>query len=133
MKIFAQALEKYLAGPPRVVQAAFADRTGINKSKLSRILSATTPVDRPTLDAILSGVVQANQRSALVAAHIQDLISPVALSYLKGQASNPWTNVEVPQISRKALAALKGLAQSNALPQLERHLIDLATVAGIKL
>jgi transcriptional regulator with XRE-family HTH domain len=128
MKSFPKTLNACLAGPPKLSQAAFADRTGINKSKLSRLLNGKTPVDRSTLDAILSGVVQTDRRSRLVAAYFQDLASPVALSQLAGSPQEPWGSLELPKLSRKGQLALKALLHNEALPAVEKLLIDLAAL-----
>jgi hypothetical protein len=137
MKNFSKELNAYLAGPPRLSQAAFADLTGINKSKLSRVLNGVTPMDRPTLDVLVNGVSDADWRRRLVAAYIYDTASPAALSYLKtgSPVAEPWDNLnlEWPKLSRRGQHAVQGLLKHDNLPAVEKALINMAILAGVPL
>ena len=134
MRNFARALEDYLAGPPKVAQKEFADRCGMDASKLSRILSESVTMDRQTLDAILEAMPSKDYaaRTRLVAAYIRDLVSPGALLHLKSKGgANEWAELEFTRMSPKGQAAFRALMRSDYLPDAEKVLISLADAFGL--
>jgi hypothetical protein len=132
MKHFAEELTALLAGPPRQQQTELADKVGMTKSKMSRILSDRISCDRETLDQILSGFVSRESKTRLVAAYLKDLASPGALALLRGGSGDQWAGVEFNRLSKKGDAALRGLLKSDHLMDFEKIVINLATAFGVE-
>jgi hypothetical protein len=117
------------AGPPRIPQLDFAKAAGIDPSRLSRIIKSGVTTDRDGLDAIIAAVKTRPARVAIVTAYVKDVVSPMTLTLLESEdGKNPWANVDINRFSKKGLAALNALAQSDHLPNVERVLVDLATL-----
>lgn len=133
MKHFAKELGDYLAGPPKQLAKDFADKCGIGKSKMSRILSDTIDIDRQTLDVILDGLPHEHHaaRTRLVAAYIRDLVSPGAMLCLKPKGANEWANLDFSGLSPKGVAALKALLRSDHIGDVEKILMNLAAAFGL--
>ena len=70
------------AQPPRA-QNQFANRAGIHRSKICRLLKGTISSDRDELDKILGGGAGSQSPTILVTAYIRNLASPGALLHLK--------------------------------------------------
>jgi hypothetical protein len=133
MKHFSKELAEYLAGPPRLRAYQFAQKCGMTKSKMSRILSDSIDVSRDTLDAMLDALPQAHAewRTRLVAAYIRDLVSPGAMLCLKSKGTSEWGNLQIAGLSPKGEAALKALVQSDHVRDVEKILINLAVAFGL--
>ena len=133
MKHFSKELTEYLAGPPRMRAYKFAEKCGMPKSKMSRILSDSIDVSRETLDVMLDALPQAHAewRTRLVAAYIRDLVSPGAMLCLKSKGTNEWANLDFAGLSPKGEAAVKALIHSDHVRDVEKILINLAAAFGL--
>jgi len=133
MKHFSKELTDYLAGPPKLRAYQFADKCGMPKSKMSRILSDSIEVSRETLDVMLDAIpqAQAERRTRLVSAYIRDLVSPGAMLCLKSKGSDEWANLEVAGLSPKGQAALKALVHSDHVRDFDKILVNLASALAL--
>jgi len=130
---FARELSDLLSGPPKVSQTKLASRSGMLKSKISRIINGQTPADKATLDAILRAFPEASTRSILVAAYIKDAVSDFALSYVRVQARGRNEPLDLRHLSSKGRRALKALLQSEShCSAFERITVSLAAALGIE-
>ncbi len=132
MKTFAKELGDILSQELKVSQTDFAERTGMAKPKLCRLLKSTIQCNRPTLDTILSGLPE-KLRPRLVNAYLRDHASPLALGYLRGKPEgSDWAKFEGAQtLSRKERAALAALLNSDYVSQVGKFLTTLAETLNL--
>ena len=128
MPYFSRALAAYFDGPPPRAQNQFADRAGIHRSKICRLLKGTISSDRDELDKILEAVPEAKVRQILVTAYIRDLASPGALLHLKADAVDQWAGFDFSPLTPKGQAALKSILSGTNVRPFEKMLLSLAEV-----
>ena len=127
MKHLSRELIDYLAGPPRIAQNEFARKIDMAESKLCRLLAGSLGCDRATLDQLLSGILQKDVRTRLVAAYFKDHASPAAIAHLHSDDTREdFTKAEASGLSPKGRAALRSLLQSPHVETLDDIVIDLA-------
>jgi hypothetical protein len=125
MKHFSRELAEILKGPPKISQTELAAKTKMQKSKISRLLTGQNAVDKETLDAVLRAFSSRDSRARLVAAYIKDAVPDSALRTLLPEG---WEGVDASRLSARGETALRALLQSNHWVDVERVLVDLATL-----
>ncbi len=133
MKTFAKELGDMLSEDLKLSQTDFAERIGMAKPKLCRLLKGSIQCNRSTLDTILSGLPE-ELRARLVNAYLRDHASPLALGYLRGKPEGTdWSKFEgANTLSRKERAVLQALLNSNYVSQVGKILTTLAETLGIQ-
>ena len=114
MRNFTRELRAVLAGPPRITQTNFARHSGIERTKLSRILSDFTQVNRDDLDAMLQALpVEAEDaKGRLVLAFLKDCISYGAMMHVRVKGSDKLALAEE-GFSPEVRDGLRDLSQSS--------------------
>ena len=128
MPNFSRALAAYFAGPPHRAQNEFADRCGIHRSKICRLLKDTISCERDDLDRILGAIPEAKVRQALVVAYIKDHASPGALLHLKANPAGQWEGFDFSPLTPKGRAALQAILSGSHVRAFEKMLLSLAEV-----
>ena len=126
MKHIAKPLLAFLSGPPPISQLEFAERCGLEKSKLNRIINGGSPCDREALDAILAQVPTPEARRAIISAYLQDCASPFALSHLSANRADPWSGLDFSRLSPAGAEALRFLLSHDGAADIERMFITMA-------
>jgi transcriptional regulator with XRE-family HTH domain len=128
---FARELSDILSGPPKMSQIQLAAKSGLLKSKVSRIVNGQSPVDKQTLDAVLKAFPRPTTRGRLVAAYIRDVVSASALKSVRVQARGQSDSLALSRLSAKGRKALKALLASEAhFQDFEKITINLAEALG---
>lgn len=129
-QLFARALKEVI-GPGRGAQRQFALKVGIEHSKLSRILLSKNRCERNTLDLILTGVENPDDRRKLVMAYVRDLVSPGALLHLKTDSRGQWDGFDFQPLSPKGQTALKRILSSPGVRSFEKVLTGWAEATSV--
>ena len=126
MRNFTRALRAVLAEPPHMTQTDFANRCGIERTKLSRILGDFTQADRDDLDAFLQALpAEAEEaRTRLVNAFVKDMISYGAMLQMRGKGGDKFGR-DLDGFSPKVVAGLRQLSHSSRRIEVEPVLLSL--------
>jgi transcriptional regulator with XRE-family HTH domain len=126
MRNFTRELRAALAGPPKITQSDFAQRSGIERTKLNRILSDFTQASRDDLDAILAAFPDKAEETKmrLVNAFVKDLISYGAMMHLKVKGADKIA-ILPDGFSPQVLTALRKLVQSSRRLDAEPIILSL--------
>jgi hypothetical protein len=130
MRRLAKEIENVLAGPPALNQTQFAQKCGMTKSKLSRILSGRITCDQHTVDVFLAAATDRDTKRRMVEAYIRDIVSPLALELLRPEGvKDPFQFLDLqPKLTPRCEKALKALLHSPDLAAVEHMIIGLANI-----
>jgi hypothetical protein len=110
--------------------SAFAEKIGMHKSKMSRILNDDLLISGVDLDAIIGAFPRPEHKRRLVAAYIKDLASPGALACVRGEKDD-WSGVEFTRFTKQGQAAATALLKSDHCADFERVAVSLAIALGL--
>jgi hypothetical protein len=125
MHNFSRALAAYLAGPPKRAQNELADKSGVNRSKICRLLQGRISCDKDDLDLILNAVPSADARHELVMAFLRDMASPGALLHVKTDKRDQWEGFDFSPLSPRGRAALQAILTGPGVKQFEKLVLSL--------